>query len=162
MAVHITAHHQHRPHLYALEGALIRADPDRHLRPGGLGIRIVGSAQHGDENLSGVQLSGARVDHQDGLAGVIHEQLLAGRVRYYLAPLGERWLSNTQFLERVCVNIEISAIDRYDCEFVPTLACIYTLRPRQHGTENFSPTTFVATKPKRYNPRNYEQNMHVR
>ncbi len=61
------------------EAARVRADPVRQrLRPGRLGIGVVGRAQYRDEDLCLADFTGRRVDHRDGLAGVVDEQLLAG------------------------------------------------------------------------------------
>ena len=57
------------------------ADPVRQtLGPGGLGIGVVGGAEHRDEDLRLADLAGVSVDNRHGLAGIIHKQLLAGPV----------------------------------------------------------------------------------
>jgi len=62
-----------------LEGPLVAGDPVRDL----LGarrfrVRVVGGAQHGDEELDLAHLAGGRVDDPWLLARVVDEQLLAG------------------------------------------------------------------------------------
>ena len=63
------------------EGAHVRADPvGELLRPGGLGVGVVGGAQHGHEDLSGTDLAGTPIHDLDALSGVVYEQLLTGAV----------------------------------------------------------------------------------
>jgi hypothetical protein len=45
-----------------------------------LGVGVAGGAQHGYEDLSGTDLTGAWIYYLDRLSGVVHEQLLPGTV----------------------------------------------------------------------------------
>ena len=57
----------------------VSADPVRQpLAPAGLGIGVVRGPQHRDEDLGLAHLPGDRVEHRHGVAGEVHEQLLAG------------------------------------------------------------------------------------
>jgi hypothetical protein len=63
------------------EGTDVRADPLLYLlRPGGLGIGVVARPQHRHEDLCLAHLPAVTVDDTDRLAGIVDEQLLAGRV----------------------------------------------------------------------------------
>ena len=56
-------------------------DPIRQaLRPTGLGIGVVGRAEHPDENLGLTDLAGLGIDDRDLLAGIVDEALVAGHV----------------------------------------------------------------------------------
>lgn len=57
----------------------VRAQPvGQFLRPGGLGKRIAGRSEHGNEDLGLADFAGSPVDDRHGLPGVIDEQLFAG------------------------------------------------------------------------------------
>src|SRR6185503_16265681 len=59
----------------------VRSEPVRRtLCPGCLRVRVVGAAQHGDENLRGASLTGMPVRDRCSLAGVVDEQLVAGQM----------------------------------------------------------------------------------
>jgi hypothetical protein len=45
-----------------------------------LGEGVVRRSHDGAEDLGGTHLPGELVEHRDGIAGEVHEQLLAGRV----------------------------------------------------------------------------------
>ena len=63
------------------EHAHMRADPVRQgLGPARLGVGIAGSAEHADEDLRLASLSRVRVVDRQLLAGVVHEDLVAGHV----------------------------------------------------------------------------------
>src|SRR5690554_5273676 len=72
-----------------LEGTLMRRDPvGQRLAPGGLGVGVAGSAQHGNEHLGPSLLAGGLVDDWHGRAAIVDEQLLAGAVDLaHAAPL---------------------------------------------------------------------------
>ena len=77
----LSDHHHRRHAAEEGKGARVRADPvGQALRPGGLGIGVVGGAERGDEQLRRHHLAGRRVDHLHRRAGVIDEQALAGDV----------------------------------------------------------------------------------
>jgi hypothetical protein len=57
----------------------VRADPiDKALRKSGFRIGVVGRAEHGDEQLTDVNLTGRPVHHLEGRACIVDEQPLAG------------------------------------------------------------------------------------
>ena len=57
------------------------ADPvGQRLAEAGLGEGVVRCPQHRDEDLGGTHLPGEPVEHRHGIAGEVHEQLLAGHV----------------------------------------------------------------------------------
>jgi hypothetical protein len=51
------------------------------LAPASLGVGVVRSPEHGDEDVRLAHLAGGGVDHRHGVAGEVDEQLLAGDVR---------------------------------------------------------------------------------
>ena len=58
------------------------ADPvGQPLAPAGLGVGVVGGAQHRDEDLGAPLLAGRGVEHRHRVAGIVDEQLLAGSMR---------------------------------------------------------------------------------
>ena len=60
----------------------VGADPVRQaLAPASLGIGVVRSPEHSDEDVRLAHLAGGAVDHRHGVAGEVDEQLLAGNVR---------------------------------------------------------------------------------
>jgi hypothetical protein len=64
-----------------LAGSFMRLDPVRQgLRPGRLGVGVVGRAQHRDEDLGIAYLTGRGIDNADLLARVVDEHLVAGHV----------------------------------------------------------------------------------
>ena len=59
----------------------MRADPvGERLRPGGLGKGVTGRTQHRHEDLRLADLTGLAIDNRNLLAGIIHEDLVAGRM----------------------------------------------------------------------------------
>ena len=58
------------------------ADPvGKPFAPTGLRVGVVGGSQHRDEDVRPALLPGHPIEHRDGVAGVVHEQLLAGDMR---------------------------------------------------------------------------------
>ena len=69
----------------------MRADPVSHaLGPGRLGVREIGRPHDGDEDLRLTRRAGGGIDHRNGLAGVVDEQLLA---RQMMLAHGHRQLA---------------------------------------------------------------------
>jgi hypothetical protein len=63
------------------EGPHMRADPvGQALRPGRLGVGVVGGPEHRHEDLRGADLPAGRIDDLHRLPGVVDEQLLPGAV----------------------------------------------------------------------------------
>src|SRR5690349_5243119 len=61
-----------------LEGAQ-GADPiGEALRPGGLGVGVTAGPEDRDEDGGGAHFAGGRVVNRDRVAGVVHEEFLAG------------------------------------------------------------------------------------
>lgn len=79
----VVRHQQRRHAADRFEGADVAADPvGEPLRPGRLRVGEAGSAEHRDEDLRGAPLAGEPVDHhRDAVAGIIDEELVAGRMR---------------------------------------------------------------------------------
>src|SRR5277367_3955061 len=70
------------------ERPYVRADPvDKALRKGGFRIGVAAGAEHGDEQLTDVNLTGRPVHHLDGRARIVDEQPLAGDMQL---PHGRR------------------------------------------------------------------------
>ena len=60
----------------------VRADPIRQrLAPATFRVRVVGGAQHGDEDVGLALLAGRRIDHRHRVAGEVDEQLFGWSVR---------------------------------------------------------------------------------
>jgi hypothetical protein len=77
----IVGHHEPRTALEKRKHADMRADPvGQALGPAGLGVGVVGGAQHADKDLRWADLAAARVDDRHRLAGIVDEHLLAGEV----------------------------------------------------------------------------------
>ena len=79
-ALQIVGNQQPRRAAEKAEHAHMRAGPVRQLlRPGRLGIGEVRGAEHGDENLRLADLARGGVHDADALAGIVDEDLVAGR-----------------------------------------------------------------------------------
>ena len=70
------------------EGPHMRADPvDKTLRKSGFNVCEIGRTEHGDEQLTDVNLTGRRVHHLKGRPGIVDEHPLAGDMQL---PHGRR------------------------------------------------------------------------
>ena len=82
------------------------------LAPGGFGVGVVGRAHHGHKDLCLVDLSGGAVNDGDGLAGIVHEQLLTGPVvlahhHVQLAPPGPVVLAEPAVLIPIRISLPV-------------------------------------------------------
>jgi len=78
----VVGHHQRRYAADRREGANMGADPvGEPLRPRRLRVGEARCAEHGDEDLRRSALTGQAVDHhRHAIAGIVDEQLVAGRM----------------------------------------------------------------------------------
>lgn len=80
-ALEVVRHQQFGNPAEERQAAHMRAEPvGQPLAPGRFHERVVRRPEHGDENLRRMLLTGGGVDDRDGLAAVVDEQPLAGRV----------------------------------------------------------------------------------
>ncbi len=97
----------------------VRTDPiGQRLRPARLGVGVARRTQHGDEDLRDAHLAGAAIDQLDGLAGIVDEQPLAGRMHL---PHGGRQPALPFLVELAEARVA-----------VPLRRCRPVLLPQQH------------------------------
>lgn len=69
----------------------MRPDPvGQPLRPGGFGIGVVGSAQHGDKDLGFFDLPGHDIDHGDSGAAIVTKSFSPARCVWRMVAFSRR------------------------------------------------------------------------